>query len=249
MKTKLFLTLALSLLGSWNLHAIATNNLTGNWQGTLDAGAAKLRLVFKITQAADGKLTASMDSPDQGVRDIRVESVSANDMKLRMEVKSVRGVYEGNLNATRTKVTGHWSQGGGDFPLTLEKGQGNGLAAEAEKLSSTDQAANKLAAMKLVGTWDGALSAGPAILRLRVHISKTAAGAATGTIDSLDQGANDIPLSAITLKDDKVRFEARGIGGVYEGNLATDGASFAGQWQQGGKSLPLELKKPAATVR
>jgi hypothetical protein len=76
-----------------------------------------------------------------------------------------------------------------------------------------------------------------------MNITKSPAGAAAGTLDSLDQGANGIPLSAITLKDGKVRFEARGIGGIYEGTLAADGATLNGQWQQGGQTLPLDLKK------
>jgi hypothetical protein len=62
-------------------------------------------------------------------------------------------------------------------------------------------------------------------------------------MDSLDQGANGIPISAITLKDGKVRFEVPQIGGVYEGTLATDGSTLSGQWQQGGHSSPLDLQK------
>ena len=46
-------------------------------------------------------------------------------------------------------------------------------------------------------------------------------------MDSLDQGAKDIPLSRITHKEGKVRFEVSGVGGVYEGTLATDGTTLA----------------------
>lgn len=98
----------------------------------------------------------------------------------------------------------------------------------------------------VVGNWRGTLDTGMANLRLRLNITKTAGDAATGTMDSLDQGANGIPLSAITLKDGKVRFEVRGVGGVYEGTLGADGATVTGEWQQGGGSLPLEFKKATA---
>ena len=104
----------------------------------------------------------------------------------------------------------------------------------------------KQAALKVAGTWNGTLATGAASLRLRLNIAKSSAGAATGTMDSLDQGANGIPLSTITLKDGKLRFEAKGIGGVYEGELTPDGAKLKGQWQQGGQSLPLEFAKAAA---
>jgi hypothetical protein len=97
--------------------------------------------------------------------------------------------------------------------------------------------------LKTPGTWSGALTTPTGTLRLRLNISKSATGAATGTMDSLDQNANGIPLSAITLKDGRVRFEVRGVGGVYEGTLAADGSTLNGEWQQGGGSLPLEFKK------
>lgn len=223
--------------------AAATNDVTGNWNGTLDAGPIKLRVVFKISKGTDGVLTAKMDSIDQGARDIPVEVFTLKDKTLRMEVKSVNGVYEGTLDGAGTKATGKWTQGPQSLPLTLEKGRGTDSTFEAEKLSPADQAANKQAALKVAGTWDGALATGAASLRLRLNISKSSTGAATGTLDSLDQGANGISLSAITLKDGKVRFEARGIGGIYEGKLAPDGSTLNGQWQQGGQTLPLDFKK------
>ncbi|HEX5219562.1 MAG TPA: hypothetical protein VFZ59_08330 [Verrucomicrobiae bacterium] len=238
MKIKLFI--ALGMLLSVQFLTATTNDVTGNWQGTLDTGAAKLRLVFKITKRAGGGLSAKMDSIDQGARDIPADPATVSNKTLRMEVKSVQGLYVGTLDATGTKATGLWSQGPVVLPLSLEKG---GTKLSEEKLSPEELAANKQAAEKLAGTWNGTLSTGAGELRLRVNLTKTASGGATGTMDSLDQGANGIPISAITLKKDKVRFETRGFGGVYEGTLSTNGAALKGEWQQGGASLPLEFKK------
>ena len=219
----------------------ATNDVVGNWRGTLDTGVAQLRLVFKISKAGGDQLTAKLDSIDQGARNLAVDSVTVSNSTLRMEVHAVKGLYVGTLNAAGDKTKGLWSQGATVLSLDLEKGQGTNVD-EAEKLSTADLAANQQAAQKIAGAWNGTLATGAANLRLRVNITKTAAGRATGTMDSLDQGANGIPLSAITLKEDKVRFEVRGVGGVYEGTLGSDGA-LKGEWQQGGASLPLELKK------
>jgi len=223
--------------------AVATNSVAGNWNGTLEVGAVKLRVVFKIHQVAGGALTAKMDSLDQGARDIPVNAVTLKDKTLRLEVKAVDGVYAGTLDAVGTKTTGQWTQGPTTLPLTLVKGPGTDSASEAEKLSPTDLAGNQQAALKATGTWDGVLVTPTASLRLRLKVFKSDDGAASGTLDSLDQGANGIPLYAITLKEGQLRFEARGIGGVYGGNLAADGATLKGRWQQGGQSLPLEFKK------
>ena len=222
--------------------AAGTNDVTGNWKGALDVGSVKLRIVFKISKSASGDLTAKMDSLDQGARDMPVDTVTVKDKMIRLEVKAISGVFEGTLDAAETKATGEWKQGPQALPLTLARGQGAD-SLPAEQLSPSDLAASKQAAQKIAGTWNGTLAVGAANLRLRLNISKTAAGAATGTMDSLDQGANDIPMSAITHKDGKVRFEVRGIGGVYEGTLAADGSTLSGQWGQGGQTLPLDFKK------
>jgi len=243
MKNILSLLTAAFLMSSAIVHGEElAKNVAGSWQGTLDAGSVKLRVVFNITQAAGG-LSATMESPDQGANSIPVESVTVTGTSLDIEVKALNGAYKGILDAAGNTAAGQWTQNGQSLPLNLVKGTKAAAASSGEALSPADLAASKEAALKVAGTWNGALAAGGGSLRLRVNIAKTAAGVATGTMDSLDQGANGIPISAITLKDGKVRFEARGIGGVYEGTLAADGSALNGQWQQGGHSSPLDLQK------
>ncbi len=246
MKKTILLLAATVLMGvSVAFGAVATNSVAGNWNGTLEVGAVKLRVIFKISRDVAGALTARMDSLDQGARNIPVDVVTVKNKTLRLEVNAVKGVYEGTLDAAGTKVTGQWTQGPQKLPLVLEKTQGTDSTFEAEKMAPADLAANQQAALKIAGMWNGTLATGAASLRLRLNIAKSPTGTATGTLDSLDQGAIGIPLSAITFKEGKVRFEAKGIGGVYEGTLVANGSSLSGQWQQGGGVLPLEFKQAA----
>jgi pimeloyl-ACP methyl ester carboxylesterase len=60
---------------------------------------------------------------------------------------------------------------------------------------------------------------------------------------SPDQGANNIPISAIELKDGTLTFESKIIGAKYSGKKTKEGAGFEGQFIQGGLKLPLVLKK------
>lgn len=243
MKSMLSLFAAL-LVSAAAVHAAdAGNSLTGNWRGTLDAGQVKLRVVFVITGSADGGLKAEMYSPDQSLRAIPVEAVAVDKTSLKIDVPAIHGSYEGTLDAAGNTAKGQWTQRGRSLPLDLVKGPAGPIAPPAETLAPADAAANRAAAAKVAGTWDGALDTGRGSLRVRVHISKTKTGGATGTMDSLDQGAYDIPISAITLKNGKLRFDARGIDGVYEGTLAADGSHLAGQWTQGGGTVPLDLQK------
>jgi hypothetical protein len=236
----------LILLSTVTHGAEPAKTVTGHWHGLLDAGSVKLHVVFHISQAAGGGLTATMDSPDQGARGIPVDSVTVTDKELIMEVKAVKGGYKGVLNTSADTVVGQWTQGPNSLPLKLTKGAGTVPATAGEVLSPADLTANKDAAQKITGTWNGALVTGGPTLRLRVTITMTATGAATGTMVSLDQGTSEIPVRAITLKEGKVRFEVPGVGGLYEGTLASDGSTLSGQWQQNGNALPLDLKKTKA---
>ena len=246
MKRSTALLSALLLSSAVAFSAPATNDLAGNWKGALEVGQARLRLLFKVSRTPDGVLTAKMDSLDQGARDIPVETIVVKDNTVRMEVKLVHGVYEGSFDEAGKKITGTWKQGPNSLPLTLERTQGTVVAAEPEKLSPADLAASKQAAQKLTGVWNGTLATGAANLRLKVTITKTSAGAATGTFESVDQGAKDIPLSAITCKEGAVHFEARGIGAFYDGTLSPAGVMLSGQWHQSGQTMPLEFKKAAS---
>lgn len=235
------LTSALLLLSTVTHGAEPAKTVTGHWHGLLDTGSVKLHVVFHISEATGGGLTATMDSPDQGARGIPVDSVTVTDKELIMEVKAVKGGYKGALDTSADSVVGQWTQGPNSLPLKLTKGAGPTTAVEV--LSPADLQANKDAAQKITGIWNGALVTPGPTLRLRVTITKTATGAATGTMVSLDQGTSEIPVRAITLKEGKVRFEVPGVGGLYEGTLASDGTTLSGQWQQQGNTLPLDLQK------
>jgi len=71
-------------------------DITGYWLGKLEVGATTLRVGFRIAQGPGGTLKATMDSLDQGARDIRVDTVTFEQNTLRIEVKSVNGVYSGS---------------------------------------------------------------------------------------------------------------------------------------------------------
>ena len=93
--------------------------ITGVWQGTIKVNEqTELRVVFKISRKTDGTLTATMDSPDQGATNIPVEEVGLDDGNLRMEVRSVMGVFEGKIGPAT--IEGVWKQSGMTLPLVLK---------------------------------------------------------------------------------------------------------------------------------
>jgi uncharacterized protein (TIGR03435 family) len=100
-------------------------------------------------------------------------------------------------------------------------------------------------AQNVTGAWQGTLNAGKE-LRLVLTISNAAQGGLTGMMYSIDQGGQGLAASSLTLQGTTVRMSVAGIGGTFEGQLSPDGSSIAGTWTQGGKTLPLTLKRATA---
>lgn len=87
------------------------------WQGILETGEKKLRIVLHLFQAKDGKLSALLESPDQGEGEIPVDIVRVNGDILHFEITLLSAVYEGRFNADKTEINGQWQQGAGRAPL------------------------------------------------------------------------------------------------------------------------------------
>jgi uncharacterized protein len=94
--------------------------IKGLWLGNLEVpGGVELRILFNISTRPDGPVNATMDSLDQGASGIPVEKVTYKDGNLSLEVKSVRGVFEGTLKQGGKTIEGEWKQSGSTLPLVL----------------------------------------------------------------------------------------------------------------------------------
>jgi fermentation-respiration switch protein FrsA (DUF1100 family) len=204
-------------------------DIVGDWQGTLHAGAADLRVVIHFTKNNDGSLHATMDSVDQGANGIPVSTVTLKDSQLKLGVDAVHGTYEGKVNADATVIDGTWSQGA-PLPLTLKKAAGP-IKAEHKPAKPSD----------IDGDWWGALDTGAGKLRLVLHIVNTEDGL-VATLDSPDQGMKGLPSSGVTRNGSSFKAEFKGIGGVFEAKINSDLSALEGTWSQG-REFPLVLKK------
>lgn len=97
-------------------------------------------------------------------------------------------------------------------------------------------------AKDFAGSWEGTLDAGGTKLRLALTITKSEAGAYSGKLDSLDQGAT-IAIDSITVKEDAVRLEIKEPAIVYEGTLNKERTELTGTFSQSGQQFPLTFKR------
>jgi len=225
MKRVLILTL---LLAASFAH---TQDIAGDWQGTLSAGGTELRLVLHITKSSDGSLKATLDSIDQpGANGIPVNSITLKDSKLDLDVAAVHGTYEGKVAADAKTITGTWSQGAA-LPLEFKRAA-SAVKTEHKPAKPSD----------IDGTWMGSLDTGAVKLRVVFHIVNTEDGL-VATMDSPDQGMKGMPTTSVSRTGASLKIEAKSIGGAFEGTIAADQSAIDGKWSQGGGTLPLVLKR------
>ncbi|HEU0179790.1 MAG TPA: alpha/beta fold hydrolase [Blastocatellia bacterium] len=116
--------------------------------------------------------------------------------------------------------------------------------AEARQNTQTPTPNAATPGPNLEGAWEGALDLGATKLRLALNVTKAADGALAAKFGSLDQGAIDLTVDVISLKDGALHFEINRLQVVFDGTLNREGSEIAGQFKQGGgASFPLTLKR------
>lgn len=96
--------------------------LEGIWEGTLKIQKTiSLRLVLRVEKDKDGRLRATLASPDQGAAKIGVSAIGLKDGELTFESKVVGAKYAGKRNKDGTGFDGEFQQGGLKIPLVLKK--------------------------------------------------------------------------------------------------------------------------------
>ena len=98
----------------------ANKNITGSWLGKLSADGMDLRVVFNLKLTGKDSLTFTLDSPDQGAKDIPGGQVTFDKKKLVLLAPSINGEYTGTVTSDST-IDGTWTQNGGTLPLNLKK--------------------------------------------------------------------------------------------------------------------------------
>ncbi len=96
------------------------SDIDGKWEGVLDTGQSKLRLIFHLTNTEDG-LMATLDSPDQKLNGWPATSVTRKNSSIKIEMKQIGGAFEGKINKQVDAMSGDWNQGGSGSPLQLKR--------------------------------------------------------------------------------------------------------------------------------
>lgn len=94
------------------------------WLGELWAPEGKLRVFVRLFET-DGRLTGSIDSLDEHVRNLEVQTALALGRQLQFELSHPKATFHGELNADGSELTGRWKQDGKESWLVLQRLSGH----------------------------------------------------------------------------------------------------------------------------
>jgi hypothetical protein len=184
--------------------APAKKEVEGSWEGrVIVTPEISLRITLDVVKGKDGSLSGRWGSPDQGAKDLTLESLAFKDSTLSFSAKTAGAAYKGKMNDSGTEVAGEWTQGGKAMVLDFKRIDPSKVVVMAIP-------------KELEGIWEGKLKLNAGIeLRLALKVEKSKDGALKATLASPDQGANDIPISSIGLKDNVLTFEKGHRGEIH----------------------------------
>jgi len=207
----------------------AQSGVAGCWVGTVGSGQQLARAVMRLEQAGGWTGTMSVMGRSMRVDTLRNVAVRGDSVTYDYGAGERETAVAVALGSDG-RITGTLTRGGTAQPLALARGDGKPDPARA-----------------LLGYWNGALlSGGQPVLRAGLRFAAAPCGQVYLTFDSPDQGASDLPITALSMAGDSLRFEMQYVDGVFRGTVSADRTQIAGLWTQAGNTLDMEFTKGTA---
>jgi uncharacterized protein len=120
---KIILILLLSVVlvsSAQSQDQIDKQSLIGSWMGKLAISSVALRIVFNLSLIEKDSLTVTLDSPDQGAKNIKIGPVTLDGKDISIKAPLLLAEYNG-LVKNDTLMEGTFKQAGRTMPLNLIK--------------------------------------------------------------------------------------------------------------------------------
>lgn len=98
-----------------------SNDLEGDWEGSLPVPGRAFRILFHFRNQADGTVVASVDTPDSNAVGLPLNNVKQTGRKVEVGMRIAHATFQGTLNAEGTELVGQFAHEPMSVPLTLRK--------------------------------------------------------------------------------------------------------------------------------
>lgn len=211
----------------------------GHWEGAIQLPDRDLQIAVDLAKDDKGAWIGAFAQTTQNVRNVALADIKVNDKSVKFQIAA------GGSNAPDFDCT---LEGPTAMRCTLTTPGGSVTSA----MKRTGEAkvdlpkSSPAVSAELEGNWEGTIETPNGSLRLVVHFANQPDKSVKATMDSLDQNSMGLPLADVVQKGSAEEFQLPLVNGGYKGTLNKEATQMAGDWSQGGASLPLILKKSPA---
>lgn len=99
----------------------SVKQLNGSWGGKLTETGMSITLIFHFNVSEDSSVKATLDSPDQSVKNLPLGKVTMAGDSVFVEAPMLNGRYSGVFTSDST-IAGRWFQLGKGYPMELVSG-------------------------------------------------------------------------------------------------------------------------------
>jgi hypothetical protein len=219
--------------------AFAQTGPAGHWEGTLQVPNREIQIVVDLAQDAKGLWIGAFSQGNQNAPSVPLADIKVDDKNVKFRIAA------GGSNAPDFDCS---VENPGSMRCTLTT-PGGTLTSTLKRTGEAKVDLPKSSAAvsaELEGNWEGALDTPNGSLKLVVHFKNQPDKTVKATLDSPDQNSMDLPLTDVVQNGTAVAFQLRLVNGGFKGTLNKEATQLAGEWSQGGNSLPLTLKKSPA---
>lgn len=228
--------IALLLLSGALLHAESSPDVSGHWDGVIQAAQMDVAISVDLLRDANGAMTGTFDSAARQVRAFPLSNITASGTSVAFEIKANGGgTFRGTLTPDGKSMIGTFSMVGLDAQLMEIPFQLTRTRDAVIEAAPTSPAIAK----NLEGKWTGTIVVEETEKPIELHLSNHADGTSIGVLKTND--GVEVPVWRIVQTESGLRLEVKMVGGSWEGKL--DGGALAGTWTQAAFTAPLNFRR------
>src|SRR5262245_48631887 len=193
---------SLIVLSATALRAQDAIDLSGHWEGSVQAPGTELGFQVDLSRSAAGELSGTVSIPSENLRGVPLQTVSIKDKVVSFYARRDQPLA-GYISDDGRSISGDYSIEGFALPFNLTR-MGDARIEPPVKSAAVSK--------ELEGTWNGSLRANGGELRVSLTMANQPDGSALGRLVVIDQGGLQIPV-AISQQDSIVTLDAKVLPG------------------------------------
>jgi hypothetical protein len=207
-------------------------DLTGHWQGALEAEGRATTFVIDLATNRQGAPAGTISVPAQNVNGLPLTAIHVDGRTVAFHARTDQP-FTGVLSDDGRTISGDFNVSGHTVPFSMTRTGEPKIEAPA---------ASAPIGKDLEGTWNATLEGQGAALRLVLTLANHADGTASARLVNLDEGSLELP-AVITRAGSSVTLEFKVVGASYTGTLNGSGTELAGTYTQGPITAPVTFHR------